>query len=244
MTSRALGSSAAALAVAVTVAFGGCFDFGRLGDADLAASDGGGSADLQGGCAAGSCGDGLNCIEGACEPAPLDCAALAAAHPALGDGVYWIASGTLHRAYCDMMAKVALCEQGAPAKHVGRTREGAGIAIELTSTLDSAGTCEVWAVRGTDGHPFAVLQHVMGVTMSTCEAWGFRGDVAIGSCYYGSTVGNCGFTNDSWLIYGNKCLGCMMNAGEFGTYVVMGPVNNGHIATSGDRTAVTKCRTD
>src|SRR5262249_23254614 len=152
-----------------------------------------------------------------CEPAPLDCAALAAAHPALDDGVYWIASGTLHRAYCDMMAKVTLCEEGAPAKHVGRTREGSAIAIELTSTLDSSGTCEIWSVRGTDGYPLAELKPVAGNTMSTCAALGFRGDETVGSCFYGSAAGTCGFTNDSWLIYGNKCVGCMMHPGEFPT---------------------------
>jgi hypothetical protein len=228
-------------ATALACCVAGCFDFQRLGDADLAPADGGLDAGVC--LAPADCGDGRNCIDGECRPAPLDCAALAAAHPELPDGTYFIASGTLHRAYCDMRLAAALCEEGPPAPHTGRTRDASATPYEMTSTLISPDTCELWGLRGSDGHPFAAFVRMTGADFSPCQVLGFLSDHELPGCPYGKNTGTCGYTNDSFLIWGNRCSGCDMNSGSFPKYVVMGPVFNGAVLSSAARSTVARCHT-
>jgi hypothetical protein len=231
--------------VVLATAVAGCFDFSRLGDADLSAA-----ADMTVPIGAScqsrrDCATGVNCIAGTCLPARADCAALKAAFPGLADGVYWLQgdTGTSKLAYCDLQLGAALCEEG-PAAHAGRTREGSKLGYTAMTVLaEDARSCELWAVRGVDGKPMAPLHAIDGLTLDTCHALGFAGDVMLGSCNWGADKSSCGF-DAGWVWYGNLCNGCDMNPGTYPRWVPQGTIHNGHIMSSADRSTVTRCRTE
>jgi hypothetical protein len=241
--------------VAVVACMAGCYDFGMLGaapPADMTAAAV--VMDLSppipptpdAGCTTlDDCAEGQNCVGSACEPALADCAALKQAVPGASDGVYWIApGGKRQRAYCDMQIGMALCTDEVAA-HGGKARDGSGLALAFTSVLSrDAASCDLWALRASDGYPMIELFHNGMTTMNTCQALGFLDDVQLGQCAYGTGFNStCGFTVSSTLGYGNHCSGCMMNDHDYPHWVLQGPMITSNVLTDASGTTRTRCRT-
>jgi hypothetical protein len=226
-------------------------DAGHAGDANagnpVGGESGAGGAPPAGCDSLDDCPAGQNCVEQACVPALVSCAAHKNSYPASKDGVYWIAvSGDTQRVYCDMLLSTELCGEVA-AEHQGRTRDKAAIGYTMTSVLLlSEGVCKIWAIRGTDtGHPFDRLQAQGGVPAGqTCISLGFAADGKLGSCPYGSQRTNCGFPAMPLHRYGNYCTGCTLNDGAFDRWTLQGPVSSGEMLSTMSGTTFTTCATE
>jgi len=242
----------------------GCYDFSLLGPpselgvpgvVDGGVGGGGGTddgfvtIDATPTCAGyADCAKGSNCIDSVCQPAVASCAAHKAAWPKSTDGVYYIAAADgPHLTYCDMQLGVALCTD-AKAAHTGKTRDGAKLAFNLSSVLSADGkSCDLWALRGTDGFPFGVVDknEVPSIVLGQCETLGFLGDLAISECPYGSATGytNCGYAVTPLYAYGHRCVMCSLGTGTFASYTKMGPFTNGAALTSFTEAKRATCRT-
>ena len=208
-------------------------------------------------CASGSCTDALctcaalddcpseqNCVAGACVPAAASCAATKTAIPTAKDGEYWIkpAAGAAYRAYCDMVRISEICNEAGSAV-TGRTREGSLRVWTGKGKLNhEKGICELWALAGPSNYPFDRLNLVLGQTMSTCQAFGFVADDTLGSCPYGSTRTNCGFTVATLYRYGNVCSGCSTGTGSFRNYTLQGPMSAASVLSNTTGTIKTVCK--
>lgn len=192
------------------------------------------------------CPTGENCVQHACVPALVSCAAHKNSHGSSTDGVYWIApSGTPQRAYCDMSLSTELCTEVA-SEHQGRTRDAAAVGYTMSSVLLlNQGVCKLWAIRGSDdGHPFQSLKAVEGVPEAhTCVALGFKGDGELGECPYGTSLADCGFAARPMHLYGNYCTGCALNDGAFDRWTLQGPIITGNVLSSVSGTTFTTCKT-
>jgi hypothetical protein len=190
------------------------------------------------------CPTGQNCMAGRCVGALVSCAAQKTSYPNAPDGVYWISpSGLPYRAFCDMAISAELCSE-IEGDHRGTTRDKAAIPFTMRSILlAGTGVCRIWALRGVDGYPFTHLAPVNGIAPGfTCRAFGFVGDDVLGTCDYGSELGNCGFAAPPFYVWGNQCAGCPMNNGDYDRYTLQGPVSSGRALTSVQGTVVTTCR--
>jgi hypothetical protein len=232
----------------------GCFDFAALGNArsDLGAADlsspAAGDLNTVVRCTAfGDCPTGENCVQQLCRPAVASCAAHKAAFTAATDGIYWIApGGSPLLAYCDMSVRTELCttQQGS---HTGQTREGSATPFSMTSQLAADGTtCDLWAVRASDGFPLGVwAKPDNSLSLTQCAALGLVDDVAISQCPYGTSApySNCGFNVSPLYAYGHECINCALHQGTFTQYTKMGPFTTGAVLSSVDGTTRARCKT-
>ena len=163
------------------------------------------------------------------------------------DGLYWIKPGaTAERAYCDMVLGTELCTEVA-AEHHGRTRDKAAIPYTMSSVLVPAeNACKIWALRGTnDGIPFQSLAPYGTLAQGhTCIYLGFLLDGTLGSCSFGSSRSNCGFTIAAFYRYSNECPTCMVGPGSYDRWTKQGPISNGGILSTMSGSAFTTCRTN
>jgi hypothetical protein len=205
------------------------------------------------------CGPGENCIGGACRPPVADCAELSVGSPELEDGQYWLTSNDVpRRAYCDMTAKVELCNDGV-MDHDGVTRDDSHLAFSLTSVLE-AGGCRVWNVWArVDHRPLDALTTLNAegsvIGNQACQPLGFRSDPAdfdrADGCAYGMDEGwtSCGFQPVSDRVsiaptltkWSNNCPDCAVNGGIFPSYAVQGPIYQSRIPWNADGDIAVLC---
>ena len=148
--------------------------------------------------------------------------------------------------YCDLTLGTELCTEVA-GEHSGRTRDKAAIPYTMSSLLMPAeGLCKIWALRGTkDGVPLQSLAPYGSLPQGyTCISLGFALDGTLGSCLYGSTKTNCGFTIAAFYRYSNQCSGCDVGAGSFDRWTKQGPISNGAVLSSMSGSAFTTCKTN
>jgi hypothetical protein len=240
-------------AVLLTVFLAGCFDFSALGGSKDMAMQNEPPPDPDGGVPCSTtmqCVSTQNCIAGQCRVALASCAAQKAAAPQSTDGMYWIDTQSGPQlVYCDMKLGTELCTPGTPQQHTGRTREGSNLSFTMMSQFaDSADSCDIWALQGTDGFPLGPFgKDLPGITLTQCQTLGFVDDVSLSECRYGTdTAGgysNCGFTVTTYLAWGHHCSSCAMGNGDWTHYVKMGPFTDGKSLTNVSGTIRARCKT-
>jgi hypothetical protein len=66
----------------------------------------------------------------------------------------------------------------------------------------------------------------------------------LGSCSYGSTRSNCGFTAAPlYHWYGNSCTGCDTHDGDYDRWTLQGPAIKGGVLSTLSGTTFTTCKT-
>ena len=151
-----------------------------------------------------------------------DCSEILSDDPNSPDGLYWLNEfSTPVLAYCDMDLGLTLCSENEMTRY-GQTRDSSNINYVMEAVLDvNSGSCAIWAVRSQSGNtPFGSLSSSFA-PLNTCEALGFVGNDTINGCSYGSSYGNCGYS-DNYYRYGNNCGGCSLNDGQYNRYVRQG----------------------
>lgn len=189
------------------------------------------------------CPTGQNCMNARCVAALVSCAAQKTSYPSSQDGVYWIRpAGQTYRAYCDMAISAELCTE-IEGEHRGKTRDPAALGYTMMSLLLAGdGVCRMWAIRSAEGYPFNRLEPVNGVAPgSTCRSLGFVGDGVLGICDYGSQLSDCGFSARPLNVWGNHCIGCVLNDGDYDRYTLQGPVSTGFTLSSMNGSVATTC---